>query len=281
MSGFGRDGPYRDYVSYGPTLQAMAGFTWHMRRPGGEPTGWGFSYSDMVSGYSAAFAILAALWHRSRTGEGQSIDLAQYEALLTFVGPELLAASAGESIPVPSNPHGAPEGIYRCRDLERGREKRDRWCALAIFSDEEWKRCAGVLGNPQWALESRFATLAGRMMHREELDARIEAWTSQRSAEEVMDSLQSAQIAAGIVADAEDLCVRDPHLAARRYWQPIQTDDGETLTLDAITPRLSHTPGEVPSRAPAPGDHTDQVLRDILQMKQTIIDDLRHQQILG
>jgi crotonobetainyl-CoA:carnitine CoA-transferase CaiB-like acyl-CoA transferase len=182
MSGFGREGPYRDYVSYGPTLQAMAGFTWHMRRPGGEPTGWGFSYSDMVSGYSAAYAVLAALWHRSRTGEGQSIDLAQYEALLTFIGPELVAAASGVTVSLPSTQHGAPEGIYRCRDRERDGTKRDRWCALAVVSDEEWKRCIPVFGNPTWALDPRFASLAGRSAHREEVDARIESWTLQRSA---------------------------------------------------------------------------------------------------
>jgi crotonobetainyl-CoA:carnitine CoA-transferase CaiB-like acyl-CoA transferase len=281
MSGFGRDGPCRDYVSYGPTLQAMAGFTRHMCRPGGEPAGWGFSYSDMVSGYSAAFAILAALRYRSRTGQGQSIDLAQYEALLTFIGPESLAAATDRSAPPPIA-RAAPEGIYRCADLEGDGRKRDRWCALAVFTDDEWKRCIQVFGNSKWALESRFATLAGRITHRQELDASIETWTSQRSAEEVVERLQAARIAAGIVADAEDLCVHDPHLAARRYWQRTQTGDGRNvMLLDAVTPRLSHTPGEVAFPAPQPGEQTDQVLRELLHLEQTRIDALRQERTIA
>jgi crotonobetainyl-CoA:carnitine CoA-transferase CaiB-like acyl-CoA transferase len=90
-----------------------------------------------------------------------------------------------------------------------------------------------------------------------------------------MHALQAVQIAAGVVADAEDLCVHDPHLAKRQYWQSIRTADGGTQTLDAITPRLSSTPGKVPSPAAHPGDDTDKVLREILLMEQTEIDALR------
>src|SRR5262249_6543056 len=85
MSGFGHSGPYENYVSYGPTLQALAGFTLLMRHGRGEPAGWGFSYADMAGGYSGALAVLLALWHRQRTGQGQHVDLSQFENLTTLI----------------------------------------------------------------------------------------------------------------------------------------------------------------------------------------------------
>src|SRR5262249_20231345 len=90
MSGFGHTGPQRDYVSYGPTLQALSGYTLLMRHPDHEPAGWGFSYSDMAGGYSGALAVLIALRHRRRTGAGQWIDLSQFESLAALLGPHLL-----------------------------------------------------------------------------------------------------------------------------------------------------------------------------------------------
>jgi crotonobetainyl-CoA:carnitine CoA-transferase CaiB-like acyl-CoA transferase len=152
---------------------------------------------------------------------------------------------------------------------------------LAVFTDAEWQRCVRVLGSPHWALDPRFANLAGRITHRDDLDAYVEAWTSQRSAESVADLFQAAQIAAGIVADAEDLCGQDPHLAARSHWQTTQAAGGGRVLLDAITPRLSETPGQVTSVAPRPGDHTDQVLREILQMEETLIGALKRERIIA
>lgn len=96
-----------------------------------------------------------------------------------------------------------------------------------------------------------------------------------------MDGMQAARVAAGIVADAEDLCVRDPHLAERSYWHSIQTDGGRSQPVDAVTPRLSHTPGHVTFPAPQPGDDTGQVLREILRLEQTDIDVLRREGIIS
>ena len=94
MSGFGHTGPHKDYVSYGPTLQALSGYTLLMRHAGKEPAGWGYSYADMSGGYSGALAVLMALWHRRRTGEGQFVDLSQFETISSIVGPALLDISA-------------------------------------------------------------------------------------------------------------------------------------------------------------------------------------------
>jgi len=271
LSGFGTSGPMAQQVSYGPTLQAQTGFTWHMRRPGGAPAGFGFSYSDMVSGYSAALAVVAALWRRASDGVGSAIDLAQLEVLATMLAPLLEMALRGDAIPdvldsAVADGAAAPHGVYRCRE-EAGR---DRWCAIAIFGDDEWRRFIAALGAPQWAQAPQFASASGRRAGAAALDRHIESWTAGMTAAAAMQTLQAAGVAAGVVADATDLAV-DPQLAARGYW--VGCSDG--IQLDGVVPRLSATPGAVVAAAPRLGEHTDQVLRDLLAMEQSALDRLR------
>ena len=284
MSGFGRTGPWRDWVSYGPTLQALTGFTDLMRHPGGEPAGWGFSYADMVAGYSAALAVLMALWQRRRTGEGQFVDLAQFETLAAVIGAPLLAVLAKGEMPRPSgnrSPEGpaAPHGIYRCADRPPDRagtrSGNDRWCAITVFGEDEWVRFVEAIGAPAWSRDPRFATLEARLRHQEDLDGLVESWTRGRDAEEVMNVLQSAGVAAGLVADAEDLCARDPQMRHRGYWVDVATPEGETVRLDGVPFRIGdHASGP---RAPGPllGEHTDAVLRRVLGMGEERITALR------
>ena len=271
MSGFGQTGPQRDYVSYGPTLQALSGYSLLMRDCGGEPAGWGFSYSDMAAGYSGALAILFALWHRHRSGEGQCIDLSQFENVVTLLGPSLLDSLVNHATTPPlanASQEGpaAPHGVYRCADLPGNGPARDRWCAIAVFGDDDWRRFRAVLGDPEWARHPRFATHAARVDHGTVLDARVEAWTRTRSAEEVMVVLQHAGIAAGVVANAEDLCRRDPQLQARAYWVTIPTPESGLVELDGIPLTMSETPGRVRTAGPLLGEHTDAILQRVLGM---------------
>jgi crotonobetainyl-CoA:carnitine CoA-transferase CaiB-like acyl-CoA transferase len=290
MSGFGGNGPYRDHVSYGPTLQALAGFSLSMRYPGGAPAGWGFSYSDMAAGYSAALAVLIALWHRRRTGEGQLIDLAQLESLAALIGPSLLAVpmrdASGEAVGNRSPEEGAaPQGIYRCADRAPdspgARRQDDRWCAIAVFGDEDWQRFAATLGSPGWTGDSRFATATARLAHQAELDRLIESWTRPRAAEEVMETLQRAGIAAGIVADAEDLCLRDPQLRHRGYWVDVATPEGERVRLDGVPFVLGDCPGYVAAAGPLLGEHTEEVLKRVLAMSDERVAELREAGVIG
>jgi crotonobetainyl-CoA:carnitine CoA-transferase CaiB-like acyl-CoA transferase len=279
MSGFGHSGPYQDYVSYGPTLQALTGYTLLMRHPGGEPTGIGYSYSDIVGGYTAALATLAALWHRRRTGRGQMIDLSQFEASCAVLGPMLLDVVAnGRDIDPPGNTSqegpAAPHGVYRCRG-------EDRWCAIAVFGDEEWRRFIGAIDHPQWSTDPRFASLDARLDHRNALDALVETWTRERTPEEIADRLQRAGVRAGIVADAEDLCARDPHLRARDYWVRVRTPEGPEVTLDGIPYRLGRTPARVGGPGPLLGEHTTEVLRDLLGLGGAEIAALRAAQVVA
>ncbi len=298
MSGFGASGPHQHHVSYGPTLQALAGYTWHMRHPGGEPAGWGFSYADMAAGYSAALAVLVALWHRERTGAGQYIDLAQFEALAALVGPDLLADTVqrletgapaasihGRASPPLGNRSAerpaVPHGVYRCRDLPGDGPARDRWCAIAVFTEEEWAGCVRALGAPAWARDARFATLAGRLAHQDELDARLENWARERTAEAVMEAMQAEGVAAGLVANAADLCTCDPHLRARGYWVAIDAPEGRRLIFDGVPVRLSATPGRIRAPGPLLGEHTDRILCELLDLEQTAIRRLREDGVIA
>ena len=261
MSGFGHTGPHRDYVSYGPTLQALSGYTLLMRHAGKEPAGWGYSYADMSGGYSGALAVLMALWYRRRTGYGQFVDLSQFETISSVVGPTLLdilvnktqSASFGNRS---QEAHAVPHGVYRCLG-------KDRWCAITVFTEKEWQGFCGVVGNPTWTKDERFATVTARVQHHEALDRYVEEWTSRHVAEEVMELLQRAGVAAGVVANSEDMD-RDPQLQARGYWAQVSTPEGENVILDGPPIHLSTTPGYVATPGPLLGEHTESVLHNLL-----------------
>jgi crotonobetainyl-CoA:carnitine CoA-transferase CaiB-like acyl-CoA transferase len=278
MSGFGHTGPHKDYVSYGPTLQALSGYTLLMRHKDKEPAGWGYSYADMSGGYSGALAVLMALWYRRRTGQGQFVDLSQFETISSVIGPLLLdmlvnktesASFANRSQETPAAPHG----VYRCRGD-------DRWCAITIFTEEEWHAFCRVLGNPAWTHDARFATCTSRIQHQESLDRYVEEWTTQHTAEDVMTWLQQARVPAGVVANAEDMD-RDPQLRARGYWASVQTPEGETVVLDGPPIKLSATPGYVAAPGPLLGEHTESVLHKLLGYSLTDIATLKAERVVA
>jgi len=284
MSGFGCSGPYRDYVSYGPTLQALTGFTALMRHPGRAPAGWGFSYSDMAGGLHAALAVLLALWHRARSGEGQFVDLSQFESLAALVGVPLLSilakgapveTSGNRSLEAPAAPHG----VYRCADRAPdhpgARQRNDRWCAITVFGEDDWARFVAALGAPEWTRAPKFATLESRLRHPDELDAHVNSWTRTRSAEDAMQTLQAAGVAAGVVADAEDLCERDPQLRHRGYWVEVETPEGERVCLDGVPFLFDGVAAGPTAPGPLLGEHTDAILRRFLGLTEARIAALR------
>lgn len=266
MSGFGHSGPRSNHVSYGPTLQALSGFTTHMADDQGRPAGFGYSYADMAGGYSGALAALIALWHRRRTGEGQFIDLSQFEALASVIGPSMLEMTVnGQRQHAPGwhsqEAPAAPHGVYRCRpDGGDG----DRWVAIAVRSHSDWRRFVSAIGSPQWASDPRFHTMFLRMQNRAPLDQHIEQWTSTQDAWDAMRILQKAGIAAAVVSNAEDLCARDPQLKARGFWPAVDLPDGSQTHFSSVPFRLSDTPGSVRHPAPEIDQDRDWVLSNVL-----------------
>jgi crotonobetainyl-CoA:carnitine CoA-transferase CaiB-like acyl-CoA transferase len=266
MSGLGHTGPRASYVSYGPTLQALGGYTLQMQDSNGAPAGYGYSYADMGGGYTGALAALIALWHRRRTGEGQFIDLSQFEAVVSVIGPALLDSAVNRREQKPpmyesQEAPAAPHGVYRCRALD-GDD--DRWVAIAVRSEADWRRFIGVLGSPAWADDPRFRTMYLRMRNRNELDAHVGRWTATRSAEDAMSELQRAGIAAGVVENGIDMCERDPQLRARGFWAEAAAPDGSATRVTGIPFKLSAGSGRVRSIAPEVGENNDYVLGELL-----------------
>jgi len=263
LSTMGSTGPYRDYTGFGPTIQAFSGLTHLTAYPGGPPLGLGTAYADHVGALFACLALLGALEYRRHTGEGQYIDISQVEAMASLLGDAFVPGEKTDS---------APHGVYRCKG-------EDRWCALAVFTGEEWQGFKKVLGNPPWAEDKRFATLASRLKNKKALDSLIEDWTKKHPPEEVMALLQAQGVAAGAVQNARDLA-QDPQLKERGFF--IELDHprmGKTVS-DATPVRLSATPPLYSRPAPLPGQDNDYVYGEILGLSESEINKLKKQKII-
>jgi crotonobetainyl-CoA:carnitine CoA-transferase CaiB-like acyl-CoA transferase len=288
LSGFGLSGPRRDEVSYGPTLQALAGFPFLMRLAGEAPAGWGYSWSDMAAGMMGAFATLAALRHRDQTGEGQLVDLAQLETLVSLLGPQVVDLLQGDRVAPPGNASqegpAAPHGVYRCSASRRadGSFDDDRWLAIAVLSDEQWQRLAEELGRDgeSWALERSLQCLEERLERSAEIDRRLSLWTRTRVAEDIEERLQAAGVPAGLVANGEDMA-HDPQLAARGYFETVRGPDGALETFDGVPFLSSNLPGGVARPGPLLGEHGDVVLTGLLGLSREEIEGLRLEGVVG
>jgi crotonobetainyl-CoA:carnitine CoA-transferase CaiB-like acyl-CoA transferase len=266
MSGLGHVGPRASYVSYGPTLQALSGLTRLMAEENGEPAGYGYSYADMAGGYTGALAALIALWHRRQTGRGQFVDLSQFEALVSLVGPALLDISVNGRVQSPpgynsQEMQAAPHGLYRCRPLG---DDDDRWLAISVRTQPEWDRFIAAIGSPGWAHNPEFRTLFMRMRKREQLDMHVGSWAIMQTDEHAMELLQGAGVAAGLVSNAADICARDPQLQARSFWGTVTLPDGHRTHVTGVPIKMSATPGSVRTPSPPIGSSNDYVLGELL-----------------
>jgi benzylsuccinate CoA-transferase BbsF subunit len=234
----------------------------------------GTSYADHIAGLLACFALLGALEYRRRTGEGQYIDVSQVEAMASLLGSAILEYMVdGEVEPVGnSSTEAAPHGVYRCRGD-------DRWCAIAVFTDEEWLGFKRALGNPPWAEDRKFATLTGRLKNRVELNRLVEGWTKKRTAEEVMALLQGQGVVAGVVQNASDLA-NDPQLKQQGFFIELDHPELGKTVSDAVPIRLSDTPARYTRAAPILGQDNDYVYGELLGLSRDELTELKKQGII-
>lgn len=266
MPTMGRSGPRRHFggVSWG--INAMAGLNQISGYPERMPISASpYSHPDVSSNpFHAATALLAALHYRNRTGRGQLIELSQYESTLCFTGTSILDYTTNGRIQgrcANRSGYAAPHGVYPCKG-------KDRWSAIAVFTDAEWHSFCCVTGMESLTEDVRFATLAARLQNNEELDRLVEAWTREREAWEVMQRLQEAGVAAGVVGDLEDLLFHDAQLRERGHWVVLEHPELGRVTNEKPSFQLSETPGRPAWHAPLLGQHNDLVFQEILGMSE-------------
>ncbi len=221
MGGMGQSGPWSNFVTFAPTIHALCGLTYMTNPPGEHLMGYGFALTDHLSGLIGAVAVLEGLEHRKRTGHGLDVDLSQYEVGLGIMAPALIEHRANGVNPEPvgnRHPYGsfAPHNMYPCAG-------EDRWVAIAVQGDDQWRWLCQAIGQPFLAADPRFATHADRCANEDELDALISEWTATRDRYEVMHALQAAGVPAGAVQDASDLTSRDAQNASRALFGTLST----------------------------------------------------------
>lgn len=279
MSGMGQTGPWKNHVAFGPTVQSLGGLSYLTSYEKNAPTGLGNSYGDPVVGLYCAFAILAALEYRDRTGQGQYMDLSGYETICTAIAPALMDVlnNKKDIQPEGNSPdyiHAAPYGCYRCSGD-------DRWCVISVFDDNQWKNLCKAAGRPELANNEKYSTLSKRKENRKEVDAFIEQWTSAHTPEYVMEILQESGVPSGIVQDALNLA-EDPHLAERNFFihlkHPIL---GDTVS-DTGPIKFSGADSEKKWKsAPLLGEDNNYVYRELLGFSERKISDYIKKGIIG
>ncbi len=275
MSGYGATGPESAYVSYGPAQVPMSGLSSVTGFPGFPPMHVGFSYGDPNGGLHGAFAVLAALMHRARTGEGQYIDLSQWETSVTLLGEGLMAQQMhGEPPPRVGNrdAYMAPHGLFRCQG-------QDRWVSIVVASEDEWQRLCQAMGQPELATDTRFASLADRKKNEDALEALIGTWTQARTDDEVTRTLQAAGVAAFPALTNRDLA-QDQHLQERGFFIEHPHPEVGSRRHAGVPWVFSDTPCQVRQPAPCLGHDTDAVLQDLLGYSADEVAALRADEVL-
>lgn len=261
----GSVGPRAGLSGGGNHITGLSGLSYICGVEGGEPAPVGPRgvYPDYgPNPLYGSIALMAALYHRQQTGEGQHIEIAQFESLATMTGTALLEYAANGTNQTRMgnrSRHAAPHNAYRC--LAGGRE---RWCAIAVETDGQWRALSRVVGDERLTLDPRFATLAGRKAAEDEIDRIVESWTSKRTVEDVVETLQAVGVPSAPVNDGFDM-LRDPQLLYREHFRSLPHPEvGDILPIFRLGFRLEK--GLLGPTAPSPllGQHTNDVLSDVL-----------------
>lgn len=276
MSLQGNSGPHRSYMGFGMNLNALVGLTHLAARPGQLPFGTGTNYTDhvMVPTHTV-FAIMAALIYRDQTGAGQTVEVSQAEASISMKPTDVMEYVTNGRVLLPNGYHdreAAPHGIYEVLGYRK-------WIAITIFNDAEWNKFKEVMGNPAWAEDQKFNTLANRLQNQDELDRGIENWTKWQYGETLYKQMLQEGIKAGLVYDGANV-VEDEALRERGFWVYLDHPVTGITLYNRIPAIFSKTPVRMEKAAPLLGEHTKEVLIDFLGYKQNEIDQLSAEGVL-
>jgi crotonobetainyl-CoA:carnitine CoA-transferase CaiB-like acyl-CoA transferase len=277
--GFGHVGPYSAFKTWGPIVQAVSGLTFASGLPGQPPAGWGYSYMDHTGGYYMVMAILLALLHRKRTGEGQWVDLACVEAALTLHGPALLdwtvnnrpARREGQPHANRSqSPPMAPHGVYPCAG-------EDAWVAIACRDDADWARLGLAIG-AAWALAPAYASLEARLANQDALDEDISGWTASQDKFAIQRRLRDAGVPCSAVQTPEERVDRDPDTEG--LWPTVTHTAMGRVRVDGLPVRMSRTPWRIERGAPCLGEHNEAVFGRLLGLSANEVAQLREEGVV-
>jgi benzylsuccinate CoA-transferase BbsF subunit len=272
MSGYGNDGPRKDWTSMNAILQAHSGLMMSTESEGAEPVAISNSWMDYMGGLHGCFCVLEGLSQRATTGEGRFIDLSQFECGVAALGPSLLA-SIVNGAPPPRlgnrSTANAPQGCYPCAG-------NDTWCAISVENDAQWQALGEAIAEPIWAAGERFVHVTGRIRHHDEIDAKIEAWTKQLEDEDVARRLRSAGVPAERMRTVADV-LDDPGPDPAFHHLPV---GGLSLLVSA--PPFAAPPDAEPEFGTVArlGEHTDESLRTWLGLSAAEIERLRAAEVL-
>jgi benzylsuccinate CoA-transferase BbsF subunit len=276
ICGYGQTGPERQYMGYGPASVPLAGISSLTGYRGLGPAEVGISYGDPNAGIFGAFAAMAALAYRQRTGKGVHVDLALWEALLVLMPEGLMDYAMNRTQPERDGNRDrwmAPHGCFKCKGDD------DKWVTIVCGTDAEWQALCTVLGQPGLATDKRFVNVTARKANEDALEDIITAWTKERDRWEVTEILQKAGVAAFPSMSNKDLAT-NPHLHARGYLVQKEHPEVGTRIHAGIPWHMSGTPCTVQAAAPLRGQHTEYVLREILGIPATEVQKLRDSQVL-
>ena len=278
-TGYGFYGPWSNFGATGPATEGAAGLAYQTGYLGGGPVMAEIPYTDYTSGEHTVFAVMAALMHRLRTGQGQFVDISQTQATSSTIPEVLMDFSAnGRSGHRIGNQDivMSPHRCYLCRGD-------DRWITIAVATDEEWQAVCRVLGQNGWAADPRFEDSLSRWKNRDELDALIGTVTSTWDAHELMHALQKDGVAAGAVLDSKDLLF-DPHLGQRNFYEVVTHHESTGIPPLPYAGRpwkLSKTPAVNSQPAPLMGEHNNLVLSGLLGKTAEEMAELEEAGIIG
>ncbi|MCI0794632.1 MAG: CoA transferase [Chloroflexi bacterium] len=274
---YGHTGPWRAAGSRARTVDAACGLSYLTGYEGGGSIRASSNYMDHSAGNNVAYAILLALYHRQKTGKGMRIDLSMQETGVSAIGPAILEAQRNVARPRLGCGHiwKAPHNVFPCRG-------EDRWIAVAVSSDDEWRGLRKAMEEPDWAADTRYDTVAGRWEHRSGLEQLLGQWTSAQDAQPLMDHLQEHGVAAGAVFTAEEL-VANRHLRERGYLQEFHNEHAPRTgaRIYAGRPfRIPRIPAGIRHLA-ALGEDNAHILRDLAGLDDEEIESLAQEGIVS
>lgn len=269
ISGYGQNGPYSNRAGFGAIGEAMGGLRYIAGDPDRPPVRVGISIGDSLTATFGALGCLAALRERDRTGRGQIVDSALYEAVLAMMEslvPEYCGAGYQRERSGPILPKVAPSNVYPCADGLN--------VLIAGNQDTVFARLTAAMGQAELAEDPRYATHIARGEHQAELDQIVANWTGTLTSDELLSILEEAGVPAGKIYRVEDM-IRDPHFKAREALVDVETPGLGAVTMQNVVPKLSETPGSVRAAAPELGADTEYILQQTLGLADDRVSQLR------